>query len=158
MDNNNSDNHFELFSRRHSSRDVPTINFRDASINANNDPRTKRYSLSADIDPISVQRLNRMSANEYNASAISIISGSRSNIDATAHTLSSKSKSKRKKSFTGSDITEKSDSSSKANRLKGRNALTSSFLRRKRIEYAGNDIEMYFYFFKQLFQQFNKMF
>lgn len=147
MDNNNSDNHFELFSRRHSSRDVPTISYRDASINANNDPRTKRYSLSTDIDAISVQRLNRMSANEYNSSAISIISGSRSNIAGLAHTSSTKSKSKRKKSSTGSDITEKSDSSSKTNRAKGRNTLTSSFLRRKRIEYAGNDIKMYFLFF-----------
>lgn len=32
---------------------------------------------------------------------------------------------------------DKSDSSTKVNRLKNRNALTSSFLRRKRIEYTG---------------------
>lgn len=113
MDNDNCDNHFELYSRRHSSRDVP-------SANVITDVTNKRFSLST----------------MESSNPISIISGNRS---VGPKSTLKKSKSERKKSATGSDLTDKSDSSSKVNRLKSRNALTSSFLRRKQIEYAGTD-------------------
>lgn len=124
-DHNNFDaNHMELFSRRHSSRDTPSAN--------NRDPNNKRYSLSA--TSTTVNRQTSINGDEPHSSAISIISGSRSTVSRTPSNLSTKNKPKRKKSATGSDHTDRSDSC----RMKNRNTLTSSFLRRKRVEYAGN--------------------
>lgn len=131
MNGNNSDNnHFELITRRHSSRDVPLANVRDQLASAGSDLNTKRYSLSTGIGGAAGAADDNMSA------SISILSGSRSTVARTPSNLSTKSKQqRRKKSSTGSsDVT---DSSSKANRNNKRNALTSSFLRRKRIEYTG---------------------
>lgn len=129
-DNNNFDaNHMELFSRRHSSRDVPSANTRDPNSGA---PSNKRYSLSATSN--AANRQTSINGEEPHSSAISVISGSRSTVSRTPSNLSAKTKSKRKRSATGSDHTDPSDSS----RVKHRNALTSSFLRRKRVEYAGN--------------------
>lgn len=122
-------NHMELFSRRHSSRDVPSSNSRDSNAIATTSASSdKRYSLSAGARQTSVN------GDETHASAISIISGSRSTVSRTPSNLSAKTKPKRKKSATGSDHTDRSDGS----RKKNRNTLTSSFLRRKRVEYAGN--------------------
>lgn len=129
MDNNKFDNSFELFSRRHSTRDVP-----DAA--QRNDDTTKRYSLQTSTDLTNASRINRHNIEEFNSSSISIISGNRST---ETRTPSIKLKPSRKRSTT-SDVTVKSDTSSKANRTRGRNALTSSFLRKKRIEYAGEYI------------------
>lgn len=127
MDSNKYDNSFELFSRRHSTRDVPDTTQR------NNDV-AKRFSLQTSADANAPRaNSNRNNIEEYNSSSISIISGSRST---EARTPSIKLKPNRKRSTT-SDITEKSDTSSKTNRTRGRNSLTSSFLRKKRIEYAG---------------------
>lgn len=128
-DNNNFDtNHLELFSRRHSSRDVPSTNSRDPNRAASN----KRYSLSATSS--TANRQTSINGEEPHSSAISIISGSRSTVSRTPSNVSAKNKPRRKKSATGSDHTDRSDSS----RVKSRNILTSSFLRRKRVEYAGN--------------------
>lgn len=112
MDNNNRDNSFELYSRRQSTRDV----------SASNDTNNTSHSM------------DRRSFDEYNPTSISTISGNRST---DTRTSSVKIKPNRKRSTTGSDVTDRSDASNKTTRLKGRNALTSSFLRRKRVEYAG---------------------
>lgn len=135
MDNNKHDNSFELFSRRHSTRDVP------ATSGVRNDENRKRYSLSSGVDAVNATRLGRNGddVSQYNSSSISIISGGRS---AATPNPAGKTKPKRKRSMAGNDATDRSDTSTKVNRLKGRNALTSSFLRRKRVEYAG-----IFYFF-----------
>lgn len=129
MDNNHShDNSFELYSRRHSARELP------ASNDAHSDETNKRHSLSTAVDA----RLARQNTDENpnsNASSISIISGSRSTIQQTP-SVKLKSNAKRKRSTANIVLTDKTDNNSKSNR-KGRNALTSSFLRRKRIEYAG---------------------
>lgn len=128
-DRNNFDaNHMELFSRRHSSREVPSPNSRDTNKATSN----KRYSLSATSS--TANRQTSINGDEPHSSAISIISGSRSTVSRTPSNLSAKNKPKRKKSATGSDHTDRSDSC----RMKNRNTLTSSFLRRKRVEYAGN--------------------
>lgn len=128
-DNNSFDNaiHMELFSRRHSSRDIPSTNNRDLNTATSN----KRYSLSATSS--SANRRTSINGDEPHSSAISIISGSRSTVSHTPSNLSAKNKPKRKTSATGNDHTERSDST----RLKNRSTLTSSFLRRKRVEYAG---------------------
>lgn len=47
--------------------------------------------------------------------------------------------SERKKSKTGSDVSDKSDASKNTKKRRISNVLTSSFLRRKRAEYAGMD-------------------
>lgn len=129
MDNSNShDNSFELYSRRHSTRDIP------ASRDAPKDETNKRHSISTAVDA----RLTRQNTDENpnsNASSISIISGSRSTIHQTP-SVKLKSNTKHRRSTANTVLTDKSDINSKTNR-KGRNALTSSFLRRKRIEYAG---------------------
>lgn len=124
--NNKSDNSFELFSRRHSTRDAPT-----SGVDRNGDT-VKRYSLSTGADATSTSRINGRNTDEFNTSSISVISGSRSTV---TRTPSVKLKTKRKRS-TSSEVTA-SDSSSKIHRQKGRSALTSSFLRRKQVEYAG---------------------
>lgn len=130
MDNNKHDNSFELFSRRHSTRDVPATSV------ARNDATNKRYSLSSGADAVNASRTIRNIDNSlpFNSSSISIISASQLT---TTPNPSIRINQKRKRSTAGSDATDKSDSSTKVNRLKGRNALTSSFLRRKRVEYAG---------------------
>lgn len=102
----NSDDHFELYSRRHSSRDVPST--RDAT-----DAQNKRYSLSTD---------------DNNSASISIIS---ENYPPVPRASLMRSKSELNKS------TDESDSILKGINFKNRNTLTSSFLRRKRVEYAG---------------------
>lgn len=111
---NNVDNHLELVSRKNSYND-----------------QNKRYSLTT-------TRQSSFNGDDHSQS-ISIISGNRQLVARTPSNLSAKSKSKRKKSSTGSDHTEKSDSSKSApNRSRTRNNLTASFLRKKRAEYAGN--------------------
>lgn len=102
----NSVEHFELYSRRHSSRDVPST--RDAT-----DAQNKRYSLSTD---------------ENNSASISIIS---ENHPSVPRVSLMRSRSEQNKS------TDQSDSILKGINLRNRNTLTSSFLRRKRMEYAG---------------------
>lgn len=102
----NSDDHFELYTRRHSSRDVPST--RDAT-----DAQNKRYSLSTD---------------ENNSASISIISDNQPSVP---REMLTRSRSEQNKS------TDQSDSNFKGINHKNRNTLTSSFLRRKRIEYAG---------------------
>lgn len=136
MDNRKHDNSFELFNRRHSTRDSP------ASSSNHNANTPKRYSLQTGSDAIHASRCNNDAIPPYQ-STISIISGNRSTSSQTTGTQTTaiqipsvKVKLKRKKSTT-SDATDQSDSSNKPNQKKGRNALTSSFLRRKRIEYAG---------------------
>lgn len=127
MDNNNHDNSFELYSRRHSTRDVP------ASSRIRNDQATKRQSLSTTID-VQLSRQNIDENPNFHISAISIISDGRSCVNQTP-SIKLKMNAKRKRSTTNNVLIDKHDS--KANRLKGRSTLTSSFLRRKRIEYAG---------------------
>lgn len=130
-DNNNFDNsnHMELFSRRHSTREIPSTNSRDPNAAASS---TKRYSLSATSG--TAHRQTSINGDEPHSSSISIISGSRTTVSRTPSNVSAKNKPKRKKSATGSDHTDRSD----IPRPKNRGTLTSSFLRRKRVEYAGN--------------------
>lgn len=125
MDNNNRDNSFELYPRRQSSRDVP------ASNDTNN--------TAAQPPPPQQQR----SIDEFNPTSISIISGARTT---DSRPPSVKLKPNRKRSSAGSDVTDKNDANNKGNRTKGRNSLTSSFLRRKRIEYAGTNLFSFFLF------------
>lgn len=116
MDNNNRDNSFELYSRRQSSRDVPPA--------------------PNDTNNTGAQPPQQYSIDEFNPTSISIISGGRTT---DSRPTSVKLKPNRKRSTAGSDVTDKNDANNKGNRTKGRNTLTSSFLRRKRIEYAGTN-------------------
>lgn len=110
---NNFDNHLELVSRKNSYND-----------------QTRPYSLTT-------TRQSSFNGDDPSLN-ISVISGNRQSVARTPSNLSTKSKSKRKKSATGSDHTERSDSSKSApNRSRSKN-LTASFLRKKRAEYAGN--------------------
>lgn len=146
MDNNNCDNSFELYARHHAQRDTP----------ASDDVR-----VGGDVTDTSNQSHN----DEFNPQAtISIISdphrGGRTVTPPTTTATnqprapSIKFKLTRKRSSAGSDATDHSDASVKAtnNRVKSRSELTSSFLRRKRVEYAGTI--KYDLFFEEFFNIF----
>lgn len=106
MDNNKSDNHFELISRRHSSR--------DCGLSADTaEPKIKRLSLSAGIDTTDRAVVSNQSI-RADLPTISTISGNRPK---STETINSRPVSTKTRI--------------------GRNTLTTSFLRRKRIEYAG---------------------
>lgn len=128
MDNNNCDNSFELYARHHAPRDAP----------ASNEAR------SAGIDTIdTISQSNQPNTDEFTPPAtISIISDPQRGAPPPppARAPSIKFKLNRRQSQRAdSDATDRSDASGKTinNRMKGRSALTSSFLRRKQFEYAG---------------------
>lgn len=89
-----------------------------------------RHQISSDV-PISNDTnnsSNRNTIDEYNPTSISIISGVRT-IDPRPTSIPLKPNRKRSSTENGASV--------KANRTKDRSTLTSSFLRRKRVEYAG---------------------
>lgn len=118
MDNNNYDNSVELYFRHQSTR--------EGSISNDTPCDEARKFHSTEID----SKIKKQKSDDffnYNPSSISIISSDRSIIV----------KPKTKLSQTATIFNDKKDVCYKTNRLKGRSALTSSFLRKKRIEYAG---------------------
>lgn len=128
MDNNNCDNSFELYARHHPQRDTPaSAGATDPTSQSNpchNDEFIPPATISIISDP---QRSGRTATttpptttNQPRAPSI-------------------KFKLTRKRSSAGSDTADRSDVDGKTtnNRVKDRSTLTSSFLRRKRIEYAG---------------------
>lgn len=118
MDNSKSDNHFELISRRHSSRDAnPT--------QAPADRENKRLSLAIGGSDVTDRIDSIPYAEVTSMPMIATISGKRSSST----------------SVSGDATSTRSNSSKR--RIK-RNALTTSFLRRKRIEYAGMEFSMSF--------------
>lgn len=136
MDTNNCDNSFELYARHHAPRDTP----------ASNDGR------AGSVDPIgAASQSDQSHIDEFNPTTISIISdpqqsGQTPTPAAAAATTTATNqprppsitfKLNRMRSTNGSDATDRSDASCKTNRTKGRSTLTSSFLRRKRVEYSG---------------------
>lgn len=137
MNNNNCDNSFELYARHHAQQDTP----------ASNDART-----GVDVTDATSES-NQNHNDEFNPPAtISIISDPQQSgrpavitppppaaaAPTQARPPSIKFKLNRKRSSTGSDAADRSETTN--NRTKGRSTLTSSFLRRKRIEYAGTKI------------------
>lgn len=137
MDENYLKDRLEMYSRRRSSREN-SFN-RDIAPNRR-DSGNRRISHAN--SNASDQQQSSFSYDDNNA-PISTISGSTQPslaiVTRTPSNISksSKTKDRRKKSATGSDVTDRSDSSKKTNRRRLSNVLTSSFLRKKRIEYAG---------------------
>lgn len=135
MNNNNCDNSFELYTRHHAPRDTPASN--DARAGVDTIDATSNHRNNDEINP---------------PTTISIISDPQRTAAAAATTTtkastqprppSIKFKLSRKRSTADSDATDRSDASGKTtnNRMKSRNSLTSSFLRRKQIEYAGTKL------------------
>lgn len=126
MDNNkNCDNSFELYARYQATRNTPASN--DAA---------NTGAIAADaIDS------TPPSTGEFNP-PISIISDPQRNASQASRAPSIKFKLNRKRSQRAdSDATDRSDASGKTTTTiktaRSRNTLTSSFLRRKQMEYAG---------------------
>lgn len=118
MDNSKSDNHIELMSRRHSSRDA-------VSTQATADRENKRLSLAAVGSDVTDRADSIPYAEVHSMPMISTISGKRPSTTSTS-----------------GDATSTRSNSSK--RRINRNALTTSFLRRKRVEYAGMELSRNF--------------
>lgn len=137
MENKNSDNSFELYSRRLSTQNVPPSN--DARADATTNPNSNLSGSGVDASATNANR--QSSIDEYNPTSIAIISGNDGGGRRSSATRppSIKLKPNRKRSSTGSDSLDKNDSNNKTSRMKGRSTLTSSFLRRKRVEYAGTN-------------------
>lgn len=133
MDDNYIRDRLEMYSRRRSSNRDIALNGRDSGGNRRNSNlipniSNQQSSFSFDDNNSTITPIPTISGGGTQAS-LGVVTRTPSNV--------SKSKDKRKRSTTGSDLTDKSDSSKKTNRRRLSNALTSSFLRKKRIEYAG---------------------
>lgn len=117
---------FELFSRRNSSTAI-----------------SPPSSADRQRSPTSTQPTTSNGSGNGPGSPIPTISSRRSSqsvVFVRSPSLLSNSQPDRKKSRTGSDVSDKSGTSKAANikRRRMSNVLTASFLRRKRDEYAGN--------------------
>lgn len=123
MDNKNHDNSYELYSRTHPTRNVSTSN------NGRNDGTEQPNSISTDANRVNSARSSRRPTDDYDSSPISIIDANRP--PSTRPPSVEKKQSRR--------VSVKSDVSNKSNRAKDRSTLTSSFLKRKRNEYAGTN-------------------
>lgn len=141
MDENYFRDRLEMYSRRQTSREN-SFN-RDIGLN-NRDSRNRQISHSSGTNQQNQQQ-SSFSHDDNNAiTPIPTISGSTPQslvVTRTPSNLSksSKTKDRRKKSGTGSELTDKGDGSRRPSRRRLSNVLTSSFLRKKRIEYAGID-------------------
>lgn len=135
MDNNNCDNSYELYARHHAQRDTPASD--DAHAGNDVTDEASRNNNNDFVPPATISIISDAHRN----SLTSTTTPSTTTTTATqARPPSIRFKLSRKRSTADSDATDRSDASGKAttnNKAKGRNTLTSSFLRRKRIEYAG---------------------
>lgn len=127
-DNNKKRNSMELFSRRRSSIKSPANGNRTSTTSNGNGTENPQPS-----SPIPTISSRRSSQSVVFVRTPSMLSNSASQPP---------SNSERKKSKTGSDISDKSDGNKSTKKRRMSNALTSSFLRRKREEYAGIHIQL----------------
>lgn len=137
MDNNNCDNSFELYARHHAQRDTPAsdADARAGGIDVTDDPSRHNDDF---VPPAAISIISdpqRSSLTSTGAPATTTTTTAQGRPPSIRFKLS------RKRSTADSDATDRSDASggkTTANhRTKDRSTLTSSFLRRKRVEYAG---------------------
>lgn len=149
MDNNNCDNSFELYARHHAQRDTPAASPPDdariaAAGNDVTDNATSRHNNAddGDADFVPPATISIISDPQRNSLTSTVTPATTTTTATQARPPSIRFKLTRKRSTADSDATDRSDASGKTatnHRMKGRNTLTSSFLRRKRIEYAGTN-------------------
>lgn len=139
MHNNNCDNSFELYARHHAPRDTPASDDARAggaeTVNASASSQSNQSQIDESNPPATISIISDPQLSGRTATAAATTSTNQQ------RPPSIKFKLNRKRSSAGSDVTDRSDVSGKTinYRMKGRSALTSSFLRRKRIEYAGTN-------------------
>lgn len=138
MDNNNCDNSYELYARHHAQRDTPASDDARAGNDVTDDASRNNNDF---VPPATISIISDTHRNSLTSTTTAPPPPPTTTTTATqARPPSIRFKLSRKRSTADSDATDRSDASGKTatnHRNKGRTTLTSSFLRRKRIEYAG---------------------
>lgn len=134
MDNNNCDNSYELYARHHAQRDTPASD--DAR--AGNDVTDEASRNNNDfVPPATISIISDPHRSSLTSTTAPTSPPPTTTAATQARPPSIRFKLNRKRSTADSDATDRSDASGKTATNHKTKGLTSSFLRRKRIEYAG---------------------